>query len=68
MLCRALVVSFCLTTSRSSESKGGGLGEVKLSVVKAFQFLSEYLTAAPGSATVVPNGSVSRLQHSVSQQ
>lgn len=67
MLCRALAVSFCLTTSRSSESKGG-LGEVKLSVVKAFQFISENLSAAPGSVTVVPDGSVSRLQHNVSQQ
>lgn len=60
-------MSFCLTAGRSPESKGG-LGEVKLSVVKAFQFVSENLTAAPGSATVVPNGSDSRLQHSVSQQ
>lgn len=41
---------------------------MKLSVVKAFQFVSENLAAALGSATVVPNGSVGRLQHSVSQQ
>lgn len=39
-----------------------------LFVVMALQFVLENLTAVPGSATVVPNGSVSRLQHNVSQQ
>lgn len=67
MHCRALVISFCLTASRSSESKGG-LGEVILFVVMALQFVLENLTAVPGPATVVPNGSVSRLQRNVSQQ
>lgn len=62
-----LVISFCLTASRSSESEGG-LGEVILFVVMALPFVSENLAAVPGSGTVVPNGSVSRLWHNLSQQ
>lgn len=67
MRCIDLVISFCLTASTSSESRGG-LGEVILSVVMALEFVSENLAAIPDAATVLSNGTVSQLMQNAAQQ